>query len=53
MRRKFPDGVVPYWSSHLNRAASERIVPSGHSSHRNTEGVEELVRILRPHLDPT
>ena len=27
------DGVVPYWSSHLDGAASEKIVPSGHGSH--------------------
>ena len=27
---KSSDGVVPYWSSHLDGAASEKIVPSGH-----------------------
>src|SRR5713101_5285327 len=26
------DGVVAYWSSHLDGAKSERIVPSGHGS---------------------
>lgn len=41
------DGVVPYWSSHLNGAASEKIVPSGHSAHENPEGIEEVRRILK------
>ncbi|MFC5050847.1 esterase/lipase family protein [Rubritalea spongiae] len=45
------DGVVPYWSSHLKGAESELIVPSGHSSHRNPEAVEEMRRILHEHLD--
>jgi pimeloyl-ACP methyl ester carboxylesterase len=44
------DGVVPYWSSHLDGAASERIVPSGHGSHQNKEGMEEAHRILLLHL---
>jgi hypothetical protein len=41
------DRVVPYWSSHLDGAQSERIVPSGHSAHENKEGMEEVDRILR------
>ncbi|MBV9671391.1 MAG: alpha/beta fold hydrolase [Verrucomicrobia bacterium] len=44
------DGVVPYWSSHLEGAQSERIVPSGHASHQNQEGMEEADRILRLNL---
>lgn len=44
------DGVVPYWSSHLDGAASEKIVPSGHMAHQNPEGIEEVRRILRLHL---
>ena len=44
------DGVVPYWSSHLEGAASEKIVPSGHGAHVNPEGIEEVHRILRLHL---
>ena len=44
------DGVVPYWSSHLDGAQSERIVPSGHSAHQNKEGMEEVDRILRLNL---
>jgi len=44
------DGVVPYWSSHMKNAASEKIVPSGHGAHENAEGIEEFRRILRLHL---
>ena len=45
------DGVVAYWSSHLDGAASEKIVASDHGSHKNPDGVAELVRILHLHLD--
>jgi len=44
------DGVVPYSSSHLNGAASEVIVHSGHSVHRSPAAMRELLRILRQHL---
>lgn len=44
------DGVVPYWSSHLDGAASEKIVPSGHMAHQNPQGIEEVRRILHLHL---
>ena len=44
------DGVVPYWSSHMKNARSEKIVPSGHGSHENPEGIAELRRILKLHL---
>jgi hypothetical protein len=44
------DGVVAYWSSHLDGAVSEKIVPSGHSAHQNPEGIEEVRRILHIHL---
>ena len=40
------DGVVPYWSSHLEGAASEKIVPSGHGANENPEGIAEIRRIL-------
>jgi PGAP1-like protein len=40
------DGVVPYWSSHLDGAQSEKIVPSDHGSHQNKQGMEEIHRIL-------
>jgi pimeloyl-ACP methyl ester carboxylesterase len=44
------DGVVAYWSSHLDGAQSTRIVPSGHGSHQNPEGIAEVRRILLLHL---
>ena len=44
------DGVVGYWSSHLSKAESELIVPSGHGAHAHEKGIEELRRILHLHL---
>lgn len=44
------DGVVPYHSSHLEGATSEKIVPSGHDAHAHPEGIEEIRRILLKHL---
>jgi hypothetical protein len=41
------DGVVPYWSSHLEGAQSELIVPSNHSAHQNPKAMAEVDRILR------
>jgi triacylglycerol esterase/lipase EstA (alpha/beta hydrolase family) len=41
------DGVVPYWSSHLDGAESELIVPSPHAALRNTEAIKEVERILK------
>jgi pimeloyl-ACP methyl ester carboxylesterase len=41
------DGVVAYWSSHLDGAQSEKIVPSGHPAHQNPQGMDEVDRILR------
>lgn len=43
------DGVVAYWSSHLDGAKSEKIVPSNHSAHQNEEGIQEVQRILLQH----
>jgi pimeloyl-ACP methyl ester carboxylesterase len=40
------DGVVPYWSSHMEGAKSELIVPSGHSAHQNPQAIQEVRRIL-------
>jgi pimeloyl-ACP methyl ester carboxylesterase len=40
------DGVVPYWSSHMEGAKSELIVPSGHPAHQNPKAIEEVHRIL-------
>jgi hypothetical protein len=44
------DGVVAYWSSHLDGAQSELIVPSNHSSPANPEAIAEVRRILRLYL---
>ena len=41
------DGVVAYWSSHLDGAQSELIVPSNHSSPANPEAIAEVRRILK------
>ena len=43
------DGVVPYWSSHLDRAESEKIVPSGHGAEYSPQGIAEVIRILKEH----
>lgn len=40
------DGFVPYWSSHLDGAQSELIVPSGHSAHQHPLAIKEVRRIL-------
>jgi pimeloyl-ACP methyl ester carboxylesterase len=44
------DGIVPYWSSHMPGARSERIIPSGHWSHLHPLGMAEIKRILSEHL---
>ncbi len=43
------DGVVPYWSSHLDYAKSEVIVPGPHGCYDYPGSITELKRIL--HLD--
>ena len=40
------DGTVPYWSSHIDRAESEKIVPAGHYAIDHPETVAEVKRIL-------
>ncbi|MHC4266146.1 MAG: hypothetical protein ACYSUK_09465, partial [Planctomycetota bacterium] len=45
------DGIVPYWSSHLDITVSEVLVPSGHSSHRHPIAIAEVKRILLVHLE--
>ena len=45
------DGIVPYASSHLDRAQSEKIFKGGHSIHAKSETILELRRILHEHLD--
>lgn len=44
------DGIVAYWSSYLDGARSNKIVPSGHSAHHHPVGIEEIERILKLHL---
>jgi pimeloyl-ACP methyl ester carboxylesterase len=40
------DGVVPYSSSHLETAQSEKIVPSNHGANQHPKAIEEMRRIL-------
>lgn len=48
---KMTDGIVPYTSSHLEGAISEKIIKGGHSIQETPEAVLELRRILKLHLD--
>lgn len=43
------DGIVPYWSSHMDGAQSELVVPSSHSAHQNPQAIAEVKRILKLH----
>jgi pimeloyl-ACP methyl ester carboxylesterase len=44
------DGIVPYWSSHLEGAKSELIVNSDHGAQYNPEAIREVERILKLNL---
>jgi pimeloyl-ACP methyl ester carboxylesterase len=44
------DGVVPYWSSHLDAATSEKIVPCWHVCVPKPAVVEQVTRIVRERL---
>ena len=44
------DGVVPYRSTHLEGAESERIVPAGHDLLSNPVTIAEIKRILEENL---
>jgi len=44
------DGIVPYWSSHLDGAQSELIIPSEHWTILHPDGIAEVNRILHLHL---
>ena len=46
------DGVVPYQSAHLEGAASELIVPFGHSVQEHPRSIVEIRRILHNQLLP-
>jgi len=41
------DGIVPYWSSHLDGAQSELIVHSDHGAQFNPDAIREVERILK------
>ncbi len=43
------DGLVPYWSAHLDGALSEKVIVSGHSVQETPQAILEIRRIL--HLD--
>lgn len=43
---KSSDGIVPYWSSHLDGAKSELVVPSNHSAQQTPQAIAEVRRIL-------
>lgn len=45
------DGVVPYWSSHMDGAETETIVPSGHRAHQDPRAIAAVLRILQAHAD--
>ena len=44
------DGIVPYESSHLDTAVSEKLIPSTHGSHKHPLAIAEVKRILKLHL---
>jgi len=45
------DGVVEYWSSHLDQVQSELMVQSGHSVQQHPVAIYEVRRILLEHLN--
>jgi pimeloyl-ACP methyl ester carboxylesterase len=45
------DGVVPYWSSHLD-GVPETVIPSDHSGHNHPVCAEQVSRLLHEHLQP-
>jgi pimeloyl-ACP methyl ester carboxylesterase len=44
------DGIVPYWSSHLEGAKSELIVNSDHGAQYNQQAIREVERILKENV---
>ena len=44
------DSIVPYSSSHLDGAVSEKVIPSGHSVQESPEAILEIRRIMHAHL---
>ncbi len=45
-REQSDDGVVPWWSSHFPAAASETLVPAGHTLTTHPETIREVLRLL-------
>lgn len=45
------DGVVPYWSAHIEPVASEKVVKSPHAVQSNPHAIEEIRRILVEHAE--
>ena len=45
--RNSSDGIVPYWSAHLDEAASETLVPYSHGCLEKSGTVEALMKILK------
>ncbi|MCU1126892.1 hypothetical protein JAK51_11765 [Stenotrophomonas maltophilia] len=45
------DGVVPYWSSHLQGAASELVLAGEHSIQESPRAITEIRRILKERPD--
>jgi pimeloyl-ACP methyl ester carboxylesterase len=45
------DGIVPYWSSHMEGAASEQIAPSDHAAHQNPEAIADVLALLKKHAN--
>ena len=43
------DGVVPYWSSHMDGAQTEHIVPSGHGAHQDPQAIADVLQIPKAH----
>ncbi|MDL5364790.1 alpha/beta fold hydrolase [Xanthomonas sp. NCPPB 2654] len=41
------DGFVPYWSAHLDGAASETVITSGHSVQETPQAILEIRKLLR------
>ena len=44
------DGVVEYWSSHVDGAESQLIVPTTHTTYTHPNAIADLKRILRLHV---
>lgn len=45
------DGVVPYWSAHIEGVSSEKVVKSSHAVQSNPHAIEEIRRILIEHAE--